>query len=179
MPATLAARMSESDVRSVLEWLELAGIEVWVDGGWGVDALVGEQTRPHGDLDLALSVANLDRAREALERHGFQHDEAIQPGLPARLVMRDEEGREVDFHPLAFDRAGNGWQQLSKSGRAWGCYPADDLHATGVIGGRGMRCLSPQLQFRFRMGYEWSERDEHDIRLLIGRFDAPAPPPFQ
>jgi len=37
----------------VLEILTaLHGTDVWIGGGWGVDALVGEQTRPHGDLDL-------------------------------------------------------------------------------------------------------------------------------
>lgn len=29
-----------------------AGADVWVGGGWGIDALVGRQTRQHRDLDL-------------------------------------------------------------------------------------------------------------------------------
>jgi lincosamide nucleotidyltransferase A/C/D/E len=29
-------------------------IEFYVDGGWGVDALLGKQTRPHADLDIAI-----------------------------------------------------------------------------------------------------------------------------
>jgi lincosamide nucleotidyltransferase A/C/D/E len=62
---------------------------------------------------------------------------------------------------------------------AWGLYPADDLRATGAIGGRTVRCLSPRLQLRFRLGYEWSERDVHDVRLLIERFGVSAPPPFR
>lgn len=62
---------------------------------------------------------------------------------------------------------------------AWGRYPVDDLQATGAIRGRPVRCLSPQLQFRFRLGYEWSARDVHDVRLLIERFGVPAPPPFR
>src|SRR5919201_6639891 len=28
--------------------------KVWLDRGWGLDALLGEQTRPHDDLDLAI-----------------------------------------------------------------------------------------------------------------------------
>lgn len=171
--------MTADQVLEVLDWLETAGVQVWVDGGWGVDALLGEETRPHSDLDLALDRDELERAQRALEEHGFEHDKSIEPGLPARLVMRDARGREVDFHPLIFDHSGDGWQQLSASGRAWGRYPAKDLGATGVIAGQPVRCLSPVLQLRFRMGYEWSERDEHDIRRLIERFDVPAPPPFQ
>jgi lincosamide nucleotidyltransferase A/C/D/E len=170
--------MTAKDVTDVLDWLDRAGIRAYVDGGWGVDALIGEQTRRHADLDLALDRDGLDTARRALEEQGFKHDTTIEPGLPARLVLRDEQGRQVDFHPLLFDQRGDGWQQLSESGKAWGRYPADDLDASGVIAGREVRCLSPQLQLRFRMGYEWSERDEHDVRLLAERFGLSSPPTF-
>jgi lincosamide nucleotidyltransferase A/C/D/E len=121
----------------------------------------------------------LDVARQALEELGLRHDETIQPGPPARLVTRDGRGREVDLHPLTFDGAGDGWQQLSESAMAWGRYPAEDLRATGAIRRRPVRCLSPQLQLRFRLGYEWSERDVHDVRLLVKRFGVPAPPPLR
>ena len=51
-----------------------------------------------------------------------------------------------------------------------GRYPAADLRAIGVIGGRDVRCLAPGLQLRFHLGYEASQRDEHDLRLLAQRF---------
>jgi lincosamide nucleotidyltransferase A/C/D/E len=44
--------MTGDDVLAVLAVLREAGAEVWVGGGWGIDALVGEQTRDHRDLDL-------------------------------------------------------------------------------------------------------------------------------
>jgi lincosamide nucleotidyltransferase A/C/D/E len=171
--------LTARDVIEVLDWLEAVGVAVWVDGGWGVDALVRKETRDHADLDLALDSNQLDVARRALEEHGLHHDGSREPGLPARLVMRDGRGREVDLHPLAFDAAGDGWQQLASSGMAWGLYPADDLRATGAIGARPVRCLGPHLQLRFRLGYEWSERDVHDVRLLVERFGVPTPPPFR
>jgi lincosamide nucleotidyltransferase A/C/D/E len=171
--------MTESDVVEVLEWLHAANVEVWIDGGWGVDALVGDQTRPHTDLDLALDHDDVDRAREALEQREYRYDATADPGLPARLVMRDEPGRQVDLHPLEFTEDGSGWQPLSESGKAWGCYAAEGLRGVGTVKGRPVRCLSPQLQFRFRLGYEWTARDEHDLRLLIERFGMPAPPPLE
>ena len=171
--------MTQQDVLEVLDALERAGVPVWVDGGWGVDALVGEETRPHADLDLALDRASLEVGRSALARLGFPHDSGADPGLPARLVMRDGRGRQVDFHPLVFDVEGDGWQQLSEDGRAWGRYPTADLQAIGTIGGRSVRCLSGELQVRFRLAHEWTERDEHDLRLLVARFgDVPVPPPL-
>ena len=170
--------MTGRDVVEVLEWLHEASVAVWVDGGWGVDVLVGDQTRPHADLDLALDEKDLDRAREILEQREFRHDTTADPGLPARLVMRDERARQVDLHPLVFTGDGNGWQRLSESGKAWGHYPADDLRGVGTVNERPVRCLSPQLQFRFRLGYEWTAQDEHDLRLLIERFGMPVPPPL-
>jgi len=41
--------MTESDVVGLLDELESAGVRVWIDGGWGVDALFGEQLRPAFD----------------------------------------------------------------------------------------------------------------------------------
>ena len=47
--------MSAEDAVELLKLFERHHITVWVDGGWGVDALLGEQTRLHNDLDLALA----------------------------------------------------------------------------------------------------------------------------
>jgi lincosamide nucleotidyltransferase A/C/D/E len=141
-----------------------------------LDALARAQTREHTDLDLALDRDSLSDAAIALRRLGYLENAAAVPGLPARLVLTDPRGRQVDLHPLAFDRDGNGWQQLSATGRAWGLYPAADLNEEGIIGGRTVRATSARLQHKFRMGYEWSERDEHFVRLLGERFGLPMPP---
>lgn len=42
--------MSAERVLDLLDLLVDRGLDVWVDGGWGVDALAGRQTREHGDL---------------------------------------------------------------------------------------------------------------------------------
>jgi lincosamide nucleotidyltransferase A/C/D/E len=171
--------MTAADVIAVLERLDAAAVPVWLDGGWGVDALVGEQTRQHADLDLALGADDLTRAEDVLQTLGFQHEPSVEPGLPARLVMRDPLSRQVDLHPLVFDENGDGWQQLSETGKAWGRYPAGHLDAVGVIAGRQVRCLTPELQLRFRLGHEWSASDEHDLRLLAERFGVSLPPTFR
>ena len=46
--------MSAEQVVHVLDSLQEAGVTAWVDGGWAIDALVGEQTREHDDLDLVV-----------------------------------------------------------------------------------------------------------------------------
>ncbi len=174
--------MDAEDVVAVLGRLESVGIAVWVDGGWGVDALVQRETRPHNDLDLAIAESDLAVAARVLSRDNFRHAADVEPGMPARFVLLDERGRKIDFHPLVFDADGNGWQQLSAdarpppaAGHGWGCYRVDGLGAVGRINGRLVRCLSPALQMRFHQGYGLHEADRHDMELLASTFDLPLP----
>jgi lincosamide nucleotidyltransferase A/C/D/E len=43
--------MTSADVTEFYIDSNALGIEIWIEGGWGVDALLGEQTRPVADLD--------------------------------------------------------------------------------------------------------------------------------
>lgn len=146
----------------------LAPLEVRLDGGWGVDALLGEQTREHADVDLVLARRDLHLARARLGARGFGHDASAWPGLPARLVMRDGDGRQVDIHPIFRDTAGNGWQQLDDG--TWGRYDADGLDAWGEIAGRRVPCISAELQLRHHRGFDWTENDRSDMTRLAERF---------
>lgn len=145
-----------------------------MDGGWGIDALLGEKTRSHTDLDVALSRTDLEAAAAALAEAGFAHDEEAEPGLPARLVLRDAAGRQADLHPLVFDEQGNGWQALGDD--SWGLYPADGLTGAGTIGGLPVRCLTPELQLRHHLGWAWTPQDRADMERLAERFGLPLPP---
>jgi lincosamide nucleotidyltransferase A/C/D/E len=166
--------LDAGDVLAILDRLEGAGVAVWLDGGWGVDALMGRQSRPHGDLDLVVARDDCAAARAALAAAGFRHDLDAEPGLPARLVLADADGRSADLHPVVFDRAGNGWQELDGDG--WGVYPAAGLAGTGVVGGRRVRCLTSELQVRHHLGYPLGDSDRHDLRLLAERFGVAVPP---
>jgi lincosamide nucleotidyltransferase A/C/D/E len=154
-----------------------AGLRIWLDGGWGVDALLGEQTRDHGDLDAAIDREDLEDAVARLGRLGFTHAPEIEPGIPARYVMRDARERQVDLHVLTFDMKGDGWQMLPDGKR--GRYPAGDLEARGDIGGRDVACISPVLQLRHHTGYEPADRDRDDMRRLAERFGLALPETLQ
>ncbi|MBI3973095.1 MAG: nucleotidyltransferase family protein [Chloroflexi bacterium] len=162
------AMMSVDDVINILDRLDTSGVCVWLDGGWVVDALLGRQTRHHRDLDVVIDRQDLVRAQAALEPLGFRHATGARPGLPARLVLRDARGRQLDFHPVVFDAAGDGWQELGDG--TWGRYPAVGLAGGGTIAGRPVRCITPELQLQHHLGHESDAIDRHGMRLLAERF---------
>jgi lincosamide nucleotidyltransferase A/C/D/E len=166
--------LDADDVLLILDRLDRAGLVVWLDGGWGVDALLGRHSRPHVDLDLVIARDDLAAARAALNGLGFRHDLTAVPGLPARLVLADADGRPLDLHPVVFDRHGNGWQELDAGG--WGVSPAEGLTGVGTVGGRQVRCLTAELQVRHHLGYPLGASDRHGLALLAERFGVAVPP---
>ncbi|MEV4115368.1 hypothetical protein [Nonomuraea sp. NPDC049695] len=156
------------DVLRVLETLREAGCEVWIAGGWGIDALVGRVTREHGDLDLLHRVEQEPAVIAALEAAGYAEREGVVPGRPARFVMVGPYGRELDLHPLRFAPDGSALQRLDDRGGALS-YPAAAFVA-GVIDGVRVPCLSAAQQVHFHQGYEPRERDLHDMARLREAF---------
>jgi lincosamide nucleotidyltransferase A/C/D/E len=166
--------MAANDVIEVLDRLDGAGIGAWLDGGWGVDALLGEQTRAHDDLDLIVRVVDAEPLIAELGRDGF----AIVEGRPtSNLVLGDSSGRAVDIHTVTFDEYGNGIYRML-NGEVWE-YPAAGFPGTGMVAGRDVRCLTPETQMLCHsIGYDPNDRDFHDMRLLNERFATPLVPPF-
>ena len=82
------------DVLRIIDRLMSADIRVWVDGGWGVDALLGRQTRRHRDLDLALRLADVERALDVLAELGYR---VVDDELPSRVDLRADDDRRVDI----------------------------------------------------------------------------------
>ena len=165
--------MDARHVVAAVDALAAVGIAVWLDGGLGVDALVGEQTRPHDDLDLVISVAEVDRTRQALARLGYA---TIVDELPTRCVVGAAGDLRIDLHTLTFDADGWGTQRL-QDGSAWRCPPAC-FAGRGRVAGRPVRCLSAEAQLLAHLGYEPDAKDHHDMRLLRDRLGLGLPAPF-
>jgi len=157
--------MSGPEVLEILDALAGEGIAAWVDGGWGVDALLREQTREHEDLDVVIALADGEKAEEALSALGFWLSEDERP---TRFVLGHGDGRRIDFHTVVFDEEGGGLQGL-QDGRSYR-YPPEGFAGEGVIDGRAARCLTPEVQLECHLGYEPDETDRHDMRLLAERF---------
>ena len=163
--------MSAADVLQVVDALEANGVEVWVNGGWGVDALLGEQTRPHDDLDAVIRAEDMEPTLRALGALGFS---MMTDELPQGFVVRDDADRRVDFHPVRFRSDGSGAQPMN-DGPEW-IYPAEGFSGSGSIGGRTVRCLTAEVQVLSHIDYDPDETDRRDMRLLRDRFAVDLPP---
>jgi lincosamide nucleotidyltransferase A/C/D/E len=157
--------MGASSVLELTARLCEAGVPVWIAGGWGIDALVGRQTRTHRDLDLIHDVTHEATALTVLSGRGFAE---MLDARPVRFVLEREDGLELDLHPIAVAPDGSARQSADDQGGFFD-YPAD-CFVTGVIDGVVVPCVSAAQQVYFHQGYEPTERDLHDMAQLRAAF---------
>ena len=79
--------------------LEQFGIRYWLDGGWGVDALVGRQTREHRDVDIDFDAGYTEELRHKLEEKGY---EVVTDWSPVRIELYHPQLSYIDIHPVSY-----------------------------------------------------------------------------
>lgn len=151
-------------------------IQVWLTGGWGIDALLQEQTRPHKDLDILMLADDVVHLQDLLGCAGYRLKELWSENrwdvdsqgteIPTAFVLQDTEGREVDAHAIRLDLRGYGIP-------AWVAgelvFKPEDLAGEGVIAGVAVRCISPDMQVVAHAGYDLPQEQAHDLELLRER----------
>jgi lincosamide nucleotidyltransferase A/C/D/E len=163
--------MEAIDVMSLYEMFQKNGMTTWIDGGWGVDALLGHQTRPHKDLDIVIQEKDVPRLRELLQNRGYQEIK-LEAARPHNFVLGDNQGHEIDVHAIAIDANGDGIYGPVSIGEM---YPADSLTGKGSIAGTDVRCISPEWLIKFHSGYELEEKDFRDVSALCEKFGVSLP----
>ena len=158
--------MDAPDIVELLDFFEQHGLEIYVDGGWAVDALLGNQTRSHDDLDIAIPHEQVPLLRRLMATRGF-HERPQADSWECNFVLADDGERRLDVHSYTLDATGKNMSGIP--------YTAEHLTGTGVIGGRSVRCIDPAWLVKFHVGYEADEKDYHDVRLLCDRFGWPLP----
>jgi lincosamide nucleotidyltransferase A/C/D/E len=158
--------MSGDAAVELMQLFDQHRIDVVVDGGWGVDALLGKQTRSHGDLDIALQHKDVPKLRALLEERRYK-DVPRDDTRDCNFVIGDDQGHEVDFHSYTFDAHGT---------LVFGVeYPPDSLTGTGSIQGYPVKCISPEWAVKFHSGYALDENDYRDVSALCERFGIALP----
>jgi len=157
-------------------------IRVWLVGGWGIDALLGEQTRPHKDLDVIMLVDDVGRLCELLSHDGYKFGYLWEENLSTvdvrgfetatAFVLQDAEGRELDAHAMRFDDEGNGIPAWDAEGRI---LKRADLAGEGNIAGVSVPCFTAEMQMACHTGYELPDKQAPDLERLHEKFGVAYP----
>jgi len=158
--------MTAEDVVEIITLLEDNDIEVYVDGGWGVDALLCKQTRKHNDLDIALPHKFVPKLRELLEARGYK-DVPRDDTRDCNFVLGDDKGCLVDIHSYTFDESSKNIYGVA--------YEPHHLTGNGSINGYPVKCIPPDVMVEFHTGYDLDEDDYRDVKALCERFGIPIP----
>jgi hypothetical protein len=114
--------------------LRQAGVDHWLFGGWAVDFHIGEITREHGDVDLAVWLDDMPRIEEILVADGWvdQRDPDADGG---KAFARD--GVRLELTYLYRGEAGEIYTPLLDGSR--GTWTREAL-ADDVLELGGVRC---------------------------------------
>ena len=118
-------------------------IEMTLDGGWGVDARLGEQNRPHADLDIVIAYKDVTRLRGQLESKVFV-DVTHPDTRECNFVMDDEQGPLIDMHTNTYDPVAHPEYGID--------YPLESLKGCGLLKGYPFRCISLEYMVKFHTG---------------------------
>lgn len=132
--------MTTEDVVEICRLFERNGVELHIDGGWAVDALVGRQSRPHRDLDIAIQHKDVATVRSFLGRAGFcevHRDDSSE----CNFVLIDERERQIDVHSYTFDESRNHIFGIA--------YPFESLGGKGAIAGFPVNCITAEWLVNF------------------------------
>ena len=163
--------MNEKDVIDLLKKIENIGIEVWIDGGWGVDALLGRQTRPHNDIDIFVQKKDARAFTEMLSLNGYRETQ-MEYTTSDHTGWRNSDNCIIDLHLFEFAEAGT--LRFDNAN-----YPSDVLNGQGTIGGIAVRCFTAEAQLLYHQGYEHKEKDILDVLLICETFGLSIPEEYE
>ena len=136
----------DSQAATIIEFssgFDEAGIEYWLIGGWAVDCHVGHVTRPHGDIDFVIWVADHERVIALMIRAGFV------PKRPPLAYERD--GVEVELTPI--NRLDDG-VIVTPGYEEWPWYEGSFDDDVGSLHGQPVRIASVDGLLAVKVGWE-------------------------
>ena len=170
--------LSADETIDIYKDLTNRGIRTWLVGGWGVDALLQEHTRPHKDLDLIMLVEDVARMSAHLVHQGFELKEVWSENqwtidgqgtqILTAFVLMDAQERELDFHAMHLDERGDGipaWEVAEGF-----TFTKHDLSGVGTVAGAEVRCITAEKQMLCHTGYELPAKQVPDLVRLQEKF---------
>ena len=176
--ATVQAFVLPPEIASVASLLRALTVPWAIAGGWAIDLALGQITRPHRDVDVAVFRADQATLRAELADWTFEmvRDGERVPwptGVRLELPVFETYGRPPDAGPasaielLLDDRAGDEW-----------VYRRDPtvrrpLQLAQRRGPAGIQLLAPEIVLLYKSKAPRAE-DEHDFAVALELMDAEA-----
>lgn len=159
--------VKKSDAVEIISLFRSQGMQLYLDGGWGVDALVGFESRAHNDIDIFIEKQVSEHAIKLLKDNGYS-EKVMEYTTPDHTVWQDGNSRIIDLH--MFSRNDNG--DLIFEGEI---FPKEVFSGKGRIDDIDVDCISPEWQVIFHSGYQLDEDDIKDVLLLCNKFSLAVP----
>jgi hypothetical protein len=147
----------------------------WVAGGWAIDLWLGEQTRPHVDLDVAILRSEQDRFWAVLRHWDLSlgpdtqlqpfDEPEVEPPLHAVWCRPDPES-DWAFELLLNDSADDRW--LFRRDHAVSL-PLERIGARSIEG--GIPYLAPEIVLLYK-AKQRRPHDELDLEAALPRLTA-------
>jgi hypothetical protein len=175
-----------SELLRVCNALSDEHLPFWVAGGWGLDALIGCETRRHSDLDVVVDRfwENLPKVAALLTGLGYRRKRPISGTvwfLDAE-VFEDDQGHHIEVVNINWESLAMAAALLSPlptpesepSGEPTRATPflLEQFTATGMLDGVSIPALSVKTQQLFHLGYVRRPEESHAddvIRLITER----------
>ena len=159
--------VNESDAIEIMSIFRSKGIQIYLDGGWGVDALIGFESRCHNDIDIFIEKQDKECSIKLLNDNGYS-ETVMAYTTPEHTVWRDGNARIIDLH--IFSRNSKGDLVFESE-----TFPKEVFTGKGHIGHLEVDCITPEWQVRFHSGYKLDENDVKDVLLLCDKFNLALP----
>lgn len=151
---------TKENLIEVLNLLNNLKIKYWIDGGWGVDILLGKQNREHRDIDIDFDSSFTEILLSTLKEKGYK---ITTDWSPVRIELYHTNLGYIDIHPLIINEDGSAKQADLNGG--WYYFEAD-WFSSAIFEGHTIPCISAEAQKLFHSGYELREVDKIDLKNL-------------
>lgn len=148
------------DLFFIIDILENLHITYWIDGGWGIDLLIGQQKREHRDIDIDFDAQHQEELLNKLKETGYT---ILTDWRPCRIELYHPQRSYLDIHPLILHPDGSAKQATPYGG--WYHFEAN-FFTTTPFEGKTIPCISAEAQKLFHTGYPLREKDKTDMKNL-------------
>jgi Aminoglycoside-2''-adenylyltransferase len=161
----------------VQEWLRSLSVPWWIAGGWALDLFLGEETRPHEDIDVGILRKDALNVRASLpEWEFFEAREGLLTRLAADMVPRravnslwSRRVKKCEWElELMLDEGGGDAWVFRRNAKIERSLDGAIRHSAD-----GIPYLAPEIQLLYK-SQAIRSKDQFDFDTVVDRLDKDA-----